>query len=67
MEIQFLLTNEMGVKLIGSEDELRELIINGKVLVDEGQPTERMMRMLSFQTNANEINPQSLLGLNDDS
>ena len=65
MEIQFLITNE-GVKLIGSEDELRELIINGKVLVDEGQPTERMMRMLSFQTNANEINPQSLLGLNDE-
>lgn len=66
MEIQFLITNEMGVKLIGSEDELRELIINGKVLVDEGQPTERMMRMLSFQNNANEINPQSLLGLNDE-
>tara|TARA_R100000005_G_C4935683_1_gene162559 strand:- start:638 stop:835 length:198 start_codon:yes stop_codon:yes gene_type:complete len=65
MKLQFIITNEMGVQLLmGAEDNLQRLIVNDKVLIDQGQSTEEMSNMLSFQGG---MNPQSLLGLNDDS
>lgn len=65
MKLQFIVTNEMGVQLLmGAEDNLQRLIVNDKVLIDQGQSTEEMRNMLSFQGG---VNAQSLLGLNDDS
>lgn len=64
MKLQFIITNEMGVQLLmGAEDNLQRLIVNDKVLIDQGQSTEEMRNMLSFQGG---MNPQSLLGLNDE-
>jgi hypothetical protein len=64
MKLQFIITNEMGVQLLmGAEDNLQRLIVNDKVLIDQGQSTEEMSNMLSFQGG---MNPQSLLGLNDE-
>ena len=64
MKLQFIITNEMGVQiLMGAEDNLQRLIVNDKVLIDQGQSTEEMRNMLSFQGG---MNPQSLLGLNDE-
>jgi len=64
MKLQFIVTNEMGVQLLmGAEDNLQRLIVNDKVLIDQGQSTEEMRNMLSFQGG---VNAQSLLGLNDE-